>query len=73
MMGVGFLMISRIPTWSFKTARVSRENVKFFLVGFVAVVAAVFTFAWTTLVILCLVYVGVVIWALLVRRPGAGS
>ncbi|ABV94446.1 putative CDP-diacylglycerol--serine O-phosphatidyltransferase [Dinoroseobacter shibae DFL 12 = DSM 16493] len=73
MMGVGLLMISRIPTWSFKTARVSRENVKFFLVGFVAVVAALFTFAWTTLVILCLVYVGVVIWALLMRRPGAGS
>lgn len=73
MMGVGLLMISRIPTWSFKTARVSRENVKFFLVAFVAVVAALFTFAWTTLVILCLVYVGVVIWALIMRRPGAGS
>lgn len=69
MMGIGLLMISRIPTWSFKTVRVSRENVKFFLVAFVAVVAAVLTFAWTTLVILCLAYVAVVIWALLIRRP----
>ncbi|WP_424976054.1 CDP-diacylglycerol--serine O-phosphatidyltransferase [Dinoroseobacter sp. S124A] len=69
MMIIGYLMISRIPTWSFKTTRVSRENVKFFLVGFVAVVAAVFTFAWTTLVILCLAYAAVVVWALVMRRP----
>jgi len=35
---VGLLMISHIPTWSFKKTRISRRNVKFFLVG-VAVVS----------------------------------
>lgn len=61
---IGLLLISRIPTWSFKTVTVSRENVKFFLVGFAFVGAAVLTYAWTTLVVLCLAYVATVTWAL---------
>lgn len=65
---VGLLMISRIPTWSFKTTRISRENVKFFLVGFAVAIAAVLTFAWVTLVVLCLAYLATVIWALVSRR-----
>lgn len=64
---VGWLMISRIPTWSFKSARVSRENVKFFLVGFAFVGAAVLTYAWITLVVLCAGYIGMVIWFLLTK------
>lgn len=69
MVGTGMLLISRIPTWSFKTTRVSRENVKFFLVGFTFVGAAVLTYAWSTMVVLCFAYIGVVIWALITRRP----
>ncbi|TDK44537.1 CDP-diacylglycerol--serine O-phosphatidyltransferase [Antarcticimicrobium luteum] len=65
---VGLLLISRIPTWSFKTTKISRENVKFFLVGFALVAAGVLTYAWTTLVVLCLAYVGVILWALIVKR-----
>ncbi|MFD1156864.1 CDP-diacylglycerol--serine O-phosphatidyltransferase [Roseovarius aestuarii] len=68
MIAVGFLMISHIPTWSFKTTRISRENVKYFLVGFAFVGAAVLTYAWTTLVAICLGYVGVVIWALIKNK-----
>lgn len=67
---VGLLMISRVPTWSFKTTRISRENVKFFLVGFAFVGAAVLTYAWITLVVLCAGYIGVVVWSLLVKAPG---
>jgi CDP-diacylglycerol--serine O-phosphatidyltransferase len=63
MIFVGWLLISHIPTWSFKTTRISRENVKFFLVGVAFVGAAVLTFAWATLIVFCLGYVGVVIWA----------
>ncbi len=59
---VGFLMISRIPTWSFKTAKISRDNIGFFLIGVCFVAAAVLTFAWVTLIALCLCYVGVVVW-----------
>nr|WP_174822830.1 CDP-diacylglycerol--serine O-phosphatidyltransferase [Ruegeria lacuscaerulensis] len=60
---VGLLLISRIPTWSFKTTRVSRENVKYFLVGVVIAGAALLTYAWATLIALCVGYVGVVAWA----------
>lgn len=69
---VGMAMISRIPTWSFKTTRVSRVNVKYFLVGFAFVGAAVLTYAWVTLVVLCVGYIGMVIWcALFAKAPEA--
>lgn len=67
MAAIGFLMISRIPTWSFKTTRISRRNVKFALVGVAIVGAAVLTNPWITLVAICVVYVGMVIWGLVVK------
>lgn len=60
---IGFLLISRIPTWSFKTTRISRENAKFFLIGVAVVGASLLTFAWVTLIALCVGYVGMVAWA----------
>lgn len=65
---IGFLMISRIPTWSFKSTRISRKNVKYFLVGFTCVGAGLMTNPWTMLVIICLCYIGVVLWALIDKR-----
>ena len=62
---VGLLMISRIPTWSLKRVRISRENVKYFLVGFAFFGAAILSYAWITLVVLCLVYAGTIAWSLL--------
>ncbi|MEC3860837.1 CDP-diacylglycerol--serine O-phosphatidyltransferase [Mesobacterium sp. TK19101] len=61
--GVGLLMISRIPTWSFKKTRIPKVNVKYFLVGFAFVGAAVLTYAWISLVLICVTYIGVVIVA----------
>jgi CDP-diacylglycerol---serine O-phosphatidyltransferase len=72
MVAIGLLLISRIPTWSFKTTRISRENVKFFLVGFAFVGAAVLTYPWLTLIGLCLAYVGTVVWGLLTRKSHLG-
>ncbi len=69
MVVVGLAMISPIPTWSFKTTRVSRTNVKFLLVGFAFVGAAVLTYAWITLIVLCLGYIGMVAWYLLSKQP----
>lgn len=67
---VGLLLISRIPTWSFKTTTISRHNVKAFLVGFAFIGTAALTFAWITLVALCLGYILVVVWALVAKsRP----
>lgn len=70
MIVVGLLLISRLPTWSFKTTKISRENVKFFLVGVAVVGAALFSFAWLTLIVLCLGYVAMVVWGWVrVRGP----
>jgi CDP-diacylglycerol---serine O-phosphatidyltransferase len=63
-MGIGFLMISRFPVWSFKTTQVSQRRVKMFLVGFAAIGAAVAIYTWTSLVVLSLIYVAAVIWML---------
>lgn len=70
---VGLLLISRIPTWSFKTTRISRGNVKFFLIGVAIIGTALVTFAWITLIALCLGYIGMVFWAGIDRTRRSGS
>lgn len=60
---IGVLMISRIPTYSFKVLTISRRNAPFYLLGAVVVIAAVLTYLWATLVVLVLVYIAGVIWA----------
>ena len=70
---IGLLMISRIPTWSFKTTTISRRNVKAFLVAVAVVGASVLTFAWVTLVVLCVGYIAVVLWALFNKPRAAQS
>ncbi|MGR3761605.1 CDP-diacylglycerol--serine O-phosphatidyltransferase [Roseobacteraceae bacterium NS-SX3] len=69
MVVIGLLMISRIPTWSPKAVKISRENVKYLLVGVAFAGAALLTYAWTTLVVLCAGYAVMVIWGLITRRP----
>ena len=59
---IGLLLISRIPTWSFKSTRISRENAKYFLIGVAVMGGALLTFAWATLIALCVGYVGIVVW-----------
>jgi CDP-diacylglycerol--serine O-phosphatidyltransferase len=65
MVVIGLLMISHIPTWSPKAMKISREHVKYLLVGFAFMAAALLTYAWTVLVVLCLGYVAIVIWGLI--------
>ena len=69
---IGLLMISHIPTWSFKTTRISRGNVKYFLVGFAFVAAAVWTYAWITLSVLCFAYAVMVVRAWLTSKKHSG-
>ena len=69
MAGVGLLMISPLPVWSFKKTKISRENAKFFLLGFACAIAALVAFTWATLIVLSLVYVAVVGWAALIWYP----
>ncbi len=63
MVFISVLLISRIPIWSFKTTKISRENVKYALVGVAVAGAALLTFAWVTLIAFCVGYVGIVAWA----------
>lgn len=68
MIGIGLLLISNIPTWSFKAMTISRENVKFLIVGLIFVVAAILTYAWISLVAISFAYIGIVIWTLLAGK-----
>lgn len=63
MIFVAFLMISRIPTYSFKMMTISRDNVKFFMLGFALLVAALLNYLWLTLAALVFVYFLAVLWA----------
>ncbi|PZX19935.1 CDP-diacylglycerol--serine O-phosphatidyltransferase [Palleronia aestuarii] len=74
MMAIGVLMIVRVPTYSFKKVRISRENAKFALLGAVVVGAFLLIYSWIALVGLCLAYIATVAWAWTVepvrRRKG---
>ena len=57
LVGVGALMISRMPTPSFKKTTIYAEHARYIVLGFVALVAALLSFPWTTLLALDLAYV----------------
>lgn len=65
---IGLLMISRIPTYSFKNVVVARGNTKFVLLGAVLLIAALLTYLWASLALLSFVYIGCVIWGLISSR-----
>lgn len=60
---VGLLMISTVPTLSFKGQTISRRNVRFFLVGVIAAGAAFLTFTWFALIALSFAYLLTVAWS----------
>jgi CDP-diacylglycerol--serine O-phosphatidyltransferase len=60
---IGLLMISRIPTYSFKTTAIDRTNAKFFLLGAAILTTALLTYLWATLTLLNLAYLGCLVWA----------
>lgn len=62
MVFVGGLMISRMPTPSFKGVRIYAENARFILVGSVALIAALLTYPWVTLLLLDLVYLAAILF-----------
>ncbi len=66
---IGLLMISRMPTPSLKAAKFYAEQIKFVVIGFVALVAALLTYPWATLVALDIAYIVALIWAWRTREP----
>lgn len=74
MVGVGFLMISRVRTPSLKRITISADYARYALVGAVVLVAAVLTYTWVTLLALCLVYLAGVLFLFTqsLRKPPVG-
>jgi len=70
---VGIAMISRIPTWSPKRVRISRGNIKYFLLGFALIGITLLIYAWITLVIFSIGYVAMVIWSHFAARPNTSE
>lgn len=60
---IGLLMISSIPTYSFKSTSIDHANAKYFLLGSAILAAALLTYLWATLTLLTLAYVVCLIWA----------
>ena len=56
MVGIGALMISRVRTPSLKRITIATEYARYVLVGAVIVVAALLTYPWVTLLLLCMAY-----------------
>ena len=60
---VGLLMISRLPTYSFKQLSIDRGNARYFLLGAGLIAAALLTYLWATLALMTLAYIGTLVWA----------
>jgi CDP-diacylglycerol--serine O-phosphatidyltransferase len=71
MVAMGVLMISRIRTPSLKRVTVETENARFILVGGAAVVAALLTYPWVTLLVLAVGYLVGILF--LLRRSAAAQ
>ena len=54
---IGLLMISNIPTWSFKVVNSSQKKSKYFLIGLAVGGAALLNYGWITLIGLCIGYI----------------
>lgn len=60
---IGLLMISQIPTYSFKNVSIDRANAKYFMLGAAILTAALLTYLWATLIVFTIAYIGCLIWA----------
>ncbi|WP_340110078.1 CDP-diacylglycerol--serine O-phosphatidyltransferase [Pikeienuella sp. HZG-20] len=70
-LAIGLLMISRVPTYSFKNLSIYRENAKFWVLGAALLASALLTYLWATLVVLTVAYVAGLFWASrTVRKTG---
>ena len=68
LMLIGLLMISSIPTWSFKVVTTSPKNSKYFLIVFAAIGAAVLNYVWITLIGLCIGYILLVLFTIITGK-----
>jgi len=60
---IGLLMYSSIPTWSVKSLRIYGDYARYFMLGFVVLIAALLTYLWATLVVLDIAYLFSILWS----------
>ena len=65
---IGALMISKLPTLSPKTLRISRDKVGLVLIGMAMVVGIMFTRFWLLMVLADIAYALTLVWAMLRAR-----
>ena len=65
---IGGLMISRFPTPSFKSVRFYAEHARYVMVGFVALIAALLSFPWETMVVTSVGYAAILLATLWLGR-----
>ena len=65
---IGALMISRVPTPSFKSVTFYADQVRYVFVAFVALVAALLSYPWETMVVIDLGYAVVIVAAVWQNR-----
>lgn len=75
MIGVALLMISTLPTPSFKNLSISRSNAKYFLIVFVVLLSGLLTQLWFTLAVLGIAYLCLIFWAFVkfLRKRGKSA
>lgn len=66
---VGAMMIGRFHTPSFKKVTFDAQYVRYVVVGFAALLAALLAYPWTTLVVLDLIYLCIIAVSLVRRAP----
>lgn len=71
MIVVGASMIARFPTPSFKSVTIYAEHVRYIVVAFVALVAALASYPWVTLFAMDVAYLALLLggWLMGMRRP----
>ena len=65
---IGLLMVSNVPTWSFKVVKTSPKNSKYFLIGFAVIGASVLNYVWITLIGLCMIYILLVLFTIVTGK-----
>lgn len=71
MLLVGGLMISQVPTFSFKKTTVYAENARFVMVAAIAALALLLTYPWLCLSAFCLIYLLTIPFSLRAHRREA--
>jgi CDP-diacylglycerol---serine O-phosphatidyltransferase len=73
MLFVGGLMISQVPTFSFKKTTVYAENARFVMVAAVAALSLLLTYPWFSLTLFCAIYLFTIPFSLRAQRRSAPS